>query len=179
MQRMHGTLSSSKKMSLGAMVTSLSLVLLYVSNLWSTGRMAAIFIMAFLPCVLIIERGRGAAFICYMATSLLGLLLMPSKLSILPYVAAFGYYGLVKDWVEDRVRHGIQWLLKLLALDVGGALWYVAAMYLFLGQLELPWGVPLWLAALIAQPVLLAADWLLGQVVDYYVAHLRRWFMRG
>lgn len=88
--------------------------------------------------VMIIETGLKGGVILYAAAVILGALLIPNKLAILPYACVFGIYGIVKYEIEKIKTPIVQILLKIIFF--GGVL----AVFLFffeeliMGSIALP-----------------------------------------
>jgi riboflavin transporter FmnP len=81
-----------KRISLTAMLTALAVVLLYVSALLPTMRLALVVTAGLLTAVAILESGISAGIMLFAATSLLGLFVSPMRGTVLIYVLFFGYY---------------------------------------------------------------------------------------
>ncbi|MBQ9707687.1 MAG: hypothetical protein IJV66_00690 [Firmicutes bacterium] len=55
---------------------------------------------SFFTAFMLLETGTGGALLLYAAASILGFFLLPNKLAIVPYVFLFGYYGILKFYIE-------------------------------------------------------------------------------
>jgi hypothetical protein len=105
--------------SLAAMFAAFSVIFLYLAGILPTGRVTMYFLSSLFAAGMVIERQTLLAFAVYAATSLLGLLILPDRLSVLPYVLLFGHYGIGKLWLESNVRDKITaFLLKLVYFDI-------------------------------------------------------------
>ena len=73
-----------------------------------------------------------------MAAVILGLILVPNKLGMLPYICLFGYYGVVKFYIEKNLRPNIQLIMKavLFAVVVAIGLWGTKG--LLFGNIQIP-----------------------------------------
>ncbi|MCL2672336.1 MAG: hypothetical protein FWF10_09935 [Clostridiales bacterium] len=85
-----------------AMVISLSVLYLYAAEMLPAG----CFVFAFLACLCMepLAEQRGAGLISFIAVTLLGFFLLPSRLIWFFYVAVLGHYGLMRNWLYARTR---------------------------------------------------------------------------
>lgn len=88
--------------------------------------------------VMIMETGVKGGIALYVAAVLLGFLVVPNKVGILPYACLFGLYGVVKYYIEKIKNPVGQVVLKVIFFGaaVTGAL--MAFQGLFLGNIDLP-----------------------------------------
>ena len=64
-----------------------------------------------------IELGKRYGFLCYGATAFLALLLAPSVEAKVLFVLFFGYYPVLKAWIESLQSAVLQWGAKLLLFN--------------------------------------------------------------
>lgn len=84
---------------------------------------------------MVIEKGPKQGIILYAAASLLGFILLPNKLGVLPFAAFFGYYGILKFYIEKLTKPAAQVIVKasffalimLAALKIGGEILFGSA----------------------------------------------------
>lgn len=113
--------------------------------------------------------GVGGALLVYLGASLLGLILIPNKLALIPYVAMFGYYPILKFYIEKINSGIIQVIFK--------AVYFAAATCLAL----------LCFKAVIAQSihmpdypvaVLIIGGIILLMLYDFVMTFLINWYIR-
>lgn len=63
---------------------------------------------------MIVEKGPKEGIILYAASVLLGLILVPNKLGLLPFIAFFGYYGVLKYYIERLRKLPVQLIVKII-----------------------------------------------------------------
>lgn len=120
-------------MALCGVLAALSLVLLWLACLAPSGRMGVVAVAGLVPAMAVVSYGLGAGFLCYGATGILGLFLLPDKGCALLYVAFFGLYPMVKNLIERLHRLIPELICKLVFFNV------VLAVFLFvLSGLLLP-----------------------------------------
>ncbi|MBR4435361.1 MAG: hypothetical protein IKS90_04610 [Clostridia bacterium] len=116
-------LTSTTKLTIGAMTTALGVLFMYAASVFPTGRIALIFLASLVIWIPINERGGlPVALVCYLATAVLTLILIPNKLYPLGYALFIGLYGFVKLGVDNFVRDRIMaFALKLIIMNLLGA----------------------------------------------------------
>ena len=79
-----GAGKSAGRAALVGVLSALSLVFLYASALVPTGQMGVVAVAGLLVAAAVVSGGLSAGFLCYGATGLLGLLLLPDKANAYP-----------------------------------------------------------------------------------------------
>ena len=151
---------------------ALALLLFTVSPVATVGT-AALAAVCGIPVV--VESGRRAALIHFVAVALLAWLLIPAAEGTLLYTAFFGWYTVLKAWLEQKhlsrpAEWGIKIALFLLAVGGGGTAGY------FLLTPTLPdwavwWMLPI--AAVVLVAILVIYDYALTGLVGTYITRLR------
>lgn len=95
------------------MICGVSVVLLYLSSIIPTARLAVIAIAGLLPAAAVMRDRVSYGFLCYAATAILAFILIPAKDSAILYTAFFGLYPMIKILIEKLRRLPLEWLLKL------------------------------------------------------------------
>ena len=88
--------------------------------------------------VMIIETGIKGGIGLYVAAILLGLLIVPNKLGILPYVCLFGLYGILKYYIEKIKHPAGQVALKIIFFAAILSVGILGFKELLLGDIKLP-----------------------------------------
>mgnify|MGYP001020676586 FL=1 len=108
----------TKRIASEAMLSAVSVLTLYLSSVMPTMRIGLAAIAGILPAYIVIRFGTAAGFICYTATSLLSLLLLPNKMTVLLYIILFGHYPMLKSLIERIGKLFLEWVLKLALFNV-------------------------------------------------------------
>ncbi len=127
-----------RRLALCAVLTAMSVVLLYLSALLPTGQLAVSAMAALLPAAAVICCGLGWGAGVYVATSLLALLLVPQKGSVLAYCLVLGHYPVFKSLIERLDRLALEWVLKLCLFYALLAVFYFGFSQLFLELISVP-----------------------------------------
>lgn len=162
-------------LTLTAMLTALCVVLLYISAVLPTMRLAIVTVAGLLTAAAIIENGIAAGIFLFTASSLLGLLISPLRGNILIYMLFFGYYPIAKGIIEKIRLKPMEWALKLLLFNL--ALTAAALLYRkgFLSGIELP-QLAVYLFYLAANAAFVVYDIAFSGLIAWY---LRRFKKRG
>ena len=96
--------------ALVGVLSALSLVFLYASALVPTGQMGVVAVAGLMVAAAVVSGGLSAGFLCYGATGLLGLLLLPDKANALLYLLFFGLWPILKSLIERLRRIILEWV---------------------------------------------------------------------
>lgn len=140
---------NTRKLTLAALLGALQLVLLLLSAVLPSGRLAFAALAGVLGAGILLECGLKHTILAYIAVSLLGLLLLPQKGMAALFALFFGYYPMVKSGAERLDRRWKEWLVKLGVFNLAFAAAYALLRLGFLSGVELPglWLGFLWLGA--------------------------------
>lgn len=162
----------TKDMALCGVFTALGLVILLFTAIPVTEISLAVLAgMTVVPVV--IECGKKAGVLSFLAVSLLSLFLVPSLEGKGLYIAFFGYYGIVKALLE---RHSLpfwaEWGIKLGLFNLAMVSLYWILLRFFsleadsftIAGISLPW-----VFLLLGNGVFLVYDWCLTRLIGVYL----------
>ena len=161
--------SKTGKIAMGGICTALAVIFMFGASFVPGIELTLFLISSLFTAVMVLETGAAGGLSVYAASSLLGLILVPNKMALIPYIICFGYYAVLKYYIE-KIKSGIlQMTLKVI---------YFAAV-LFIGLFVLKSvftaGVhmPDW-------PVggLFAAGLVMMILYDYILTFLINWYIR-
>lgn len=109
---------NTRQVAYTAMVGALSVLILYLSTILPTGRIALVAAAGILPAILVIKYGVLSGFILYGLVSVLSLLLLPNKMNAVLYILLFGHYPMFKSLIERINKLWVEGVLKLLLFNV-------------------------------------------------------------
>lgn len=104
--------SKAGRTALAGVLAAGSLALLWVTCLSPTGRLGLNAAAGLFPMAAVMAAGRSAGYLCWAASGVLGLILLPDKGTALMYLLFFGLYPVLKSWFEGRRSQTLAWLLK-------------------------------------------------------------------
>ena len=171
----------SFKVALGGVVAALSLLLMLVAGV-TTSLVYAIpmFTGAFLMA-LVIEFGAGFAGLEYLAISIISMLLLGNKEAAIMYGAFFGYYPIIKSFIEKRMGKVLSWVVKYIIFNISMVVAYFVVSKIFMitfDDMEV-FGKYAMLILLIAGNVLFVVyDIMLTRLVTLYIYRWQKFIKR-
>ena len=132
--------SGSRRVAAGGVLAAGSLALLWLACVAPSGRLGLAAVAGLFPVASVLTAGKAAGYLCWAASGILGLILMPDKGIALIYLVFFGLYPVVKGQIESLRRQALEWLLKLACFNGVLTLLLLAFRPLFLPAL------PQWLS---------------------------------
>ena len=168
-------MSKSGKIALGGLLTALGVVLMFLTGLIPIGTYALPAIAGVLLIVAVIEIGAKWAWMIYAAVAVLSLLFAADKEAALLFVLFFGYYPVLKSFLERISNKVLSWISKFAVFNVA----VVACFFLAVNFLQLPedsftvFGIYLpWVFLIVGNAVFLIYDIALSGLVATYVEKL-------
>ena len=157
------------QIALGGICLALALVFMFGGTFVPGIELTLFAIASLFTAVMVIETGIGGGVLLFAAACLLGLILIPNKLALLPYIAFFGYWAIPKYFIEKISAAAGQIACKCA----------VFVLILCLGLL----GFREVLASAVSLPdypaaALIAAGTLLLLLYDYVLTFLINWYYR-
>ncbi len=120
----------NSKVALGAMLSALSVVVLLPTAIevmvYALPAVASVFV-AFAT----VEMGRKWAFAVFVCSSVVGLIIVPNKEAVILYAAFFGYYPILKSYLESKNKRALEYAVKLVVFNITMITAYLAMIYIF------------------------------------------------
>ena len=153
---------SARTIALAGLLAAAALVIQLLADLIPSGWTALTAVAGLAVAMAVSSTGYLAGALCYVASGLLSLLLLPAKHVAVLYVCLFGLYPLVKSLLERCKRRAVEYVFKLAFFDlVFGLLYLLAYGLLFQSVVEA------WTAPLPMLPVLFGAGNIVFLLYDY------------
>ncbi|MBR3149605.1 MAG: hypothetical protein IKF64_05485 [Eubacterium sp.] len=137
-------MNSSKAVAFSGMFAALQLVLLFLgSTMWVLCYSAPLFCGL---VMIILKESAGVKYcvLSYIASSIIGILFLPDKECVLTYVFFFGYYTIIRDYLNKPAKW-LSYVLKFLLYNASIGLSQLMLIYVFhipfdneLGKLGIP-----------------------------------------
>jgi hypothetical protein len=137
----------SFKVAFGGVVAALSVMLMLSTGLIPTLTYAIPAIVGALLMTVVIEISPVFAGAIYVAVSTLSLLVVADKEAAVMYAAFFGYYPIIKSFIERKTGKMVSWVVKYIIFNISMIVSYlvVAKVFMitfddieFLGKFALP-----------------------------------------
>ncbi|HWR24000.1 MAG TPA: hypothetical protein VN366_11060 [Feifaniaceae bacterium] len=173
---MNRRLNPSKQLTLGAMVTALTVLSLYAVAVLPVGSVPLYFLASFFMYILACEGAYAAALLSFLASAALSFFLLPEKSPVLFYAALLGHYGIFRTALQGRVENKfLLMLIKLLYCDVFAGAGLYIGLYVWGGlDIALPETLPVWAVVVLSQAALLVYDILYALSASIYEARFRK-----
>lgn len=164
--------AKTKSIAVGGFLAALTLISLFLATVVPTGRLSLYALSSFPTAVIVIEYGirRGWAF--YASTALLGLIIIPDKTAVIPFIVFFGIYGAVKYHIEKIRKLFIEYPLKLLYFNLCLAAALITLREFFFAGSQLD-KFPLGLLIIAFEVVFILYDYVYTLFIDYYHNRLK------
>ena len=157
------------KIAMGGICTALAVIFMFGASFVPGIELTLYLISSLFTAVMVLEAGAAGGLSVFAAASLLGLILVPNKLALIPYIFCFGYYAVLKYFIEKAKSGVLQITLK--------AIYFAAVLFivLFLFKSVLVSGIhtPDWPAG-----GLFAAGIVMMMLYDYVLTFLIGWYRR-
>ena len=163
--------SKTKRLVVSALMSALGVVFLYLGALVEVASLSMAVIASM--CVILVAAEYGGAYpwLVYAVTSTASLLLLPNKEAAVAFALFFGFYPIIKRWLDQKKRLA-SWIIKELIFNAALALDVLLSMLLLTaGNAEpLPIIIAYIVIAEIAFPLY---DFALSRVVLIYTRKIR------
>lgn len=121
--------------ALCGVVSALSVVVMMLTTVVSVATYAASALAGMLLAVIVIEINCKWAVASYIAVSFVSLLIVPDKETVLFYIFFFGYYPMLKQLIESRIKNrAVQLVVKTLIFSASA----IAIYFLSINFLGIP-----------------------------------------
>ncbi len=156
----------TRKIALTGILSALIVIVLFLESIAPTGRLGFYVLAGFILSVVMLEAGVKWAWAAYVVTCAAGLLLIPEKLNVLPYVLFFGIYTILKFHIESLRKPWLEILLKLIAFNLFlWPAWSIAKVFL---PLSLTQGTMIIVTGIVFQVVFVIYDILFTAWIRFY-----------
>lgn len=167
------------KLAFSSVMTALTVVCLYGSVVFPTGKITLLAMTSLCVLVTQTECGTKFSFMQFVASGLIGSLLVPFKSQIIIYIAFIGYYPIVKSYVERLCKPWMERLVKFLFFNAILIALYFTFKYFLLAYIN--FGTifnivfsHLFLAVVVAEFIFALYDYMLSMLAAYYVNVVKR-----
>ena len=164
--------SKTMKIALGGICLALTVIFLFGGSIVPGIELTLFAISSLFTAVMILETGVKGGVLLYAGAVLLGFAIIPNKLAMIPYAFFFGYYGIVKYYIEKLPGRWIQLALKTGLFAVLLSIGLIGFKKLLLGSIHLP-DYPVWLLILAGIAFLLLYDFVYTFLIGFYLRRIK------
>lgn len=157
-----------RSLTRSALSAAAGTVILALASVLPWGRLVLLFAAAVGVIFVRVSCSCAWALGCYAVTSLLGLILLPTKSSAILYAGFFGYYPLVKLSAERLGNKALRWGAKIIVFNAALMAFYLLARAAFndvIGNTPMP----LWMLWIAANGAFVLYDIALSRLILYYL----------
>lgn len=161
------------RITLGGICLALTVISMYAASVVPGVELTLLAVSSLFTAVMLLETGVGGALLLYGAAVILGIALVPNKLAVIPYGFFFGYYGILKYYIEKI--HGAlpQLALKLLFFAAAMCAGMLGFKELLIGSVPFP-DCPVVLIVIGCILLLTLYDFIFSGLISFYIRRIRR-----
>lgn len=156
------------KLSLGGICLALTIIFMSAGSFVPGIELTLFALSSIFTAVMILETGVGGGIILYAAAALLGFIIIPNKLALIPYVFLFGYYGILKYFIEKIPNAIVQVAVKAVFFAALLCLGLLGFRELLLGSIKLP-DYPAAVLIIGGILMMLLYDYIFTMIINYYI----------
>ena len=170
--KIRNKMNKTKQISLCAMLSAMGVVMLWIGSFVEVADISMAVVASMLCVFAVIEYGKGAPWLVFSVTALLSLLLLPNKSPALMYALFFGFYPILKEYLE-KLRRWISWVCKLGIFNVCLAVIVMASRIVLAEDISLPAELYI-IGFVIAQAMFVLYDVALTRLISFYIYSVRK-----
>ncbi|MDK2805473.1 MAG: hypothetical protein PWQ94_637 [Thermoanaerobacterium sp.] len=165
---------NAKSLSLGGVIAALNMVILFIASVMPTSRLFFLVVSSFAISIMVIETGSIGGLVFYLATSILSLILIPNKLISVYYICFFGFYGIIKSYIEKkRFRMYMELALKLIVFNISLFVVYIIFSRIFMMKVFVT-ALPFIAIFILLQISFLVYDYVYTVFISFYYKNAKR-----
>lgn len=164
--------TKTSKIALGGICLALTVAFIFGGSVIPGIELTLFAVSSLFTAVMIIESGVRGGIMLYVAAVILSLIIVPNKLAVIPYAFLFGYYGILKFYIEKLSSRIIQLVVKaaFFAALLSAAL--LGFKELFLGSINLP-DYPLGLLIAAGIFMMILYDFIFTFLISFYMRRIK------
>ena len=157
------------KIAMGGICTALAVIFMFGASFVPGIELTLFLISSLFTAVMVLEAGAAGGLSVFAAASILGLILVPNKLALIPYIFCFGYYAVLKFYIE-KIKSGV---LQMTIKVIYFAAIVLLGLLVFKSVLTAGIHMPDWpVAGLIIAGIVMLV------LYDYVMTFLINWYRR-
>lgn len=158
----------TKVVATGGILMVLSIVLLYGATIVPGVELCFYCLTSLVSAIMVIEGGFSGGRIFYVGTSILGLIIIPDKTAVLPYILLFGLYANLKAYAEKSSSRPVQIIVKsILFVLMFGAV-YKLCLGVLINSDSMLWSMPWFIIGAAGYVFFILYDTVLSMLIGWY-----------
>lgn len=164
--------SNTSKIALGGICLALTAVFMFAGSIVPGIELTLFAVSSLFTAVMIIETGVRGGMLLYAAASILGLIIIPNKLAIIPYAFFFGYYGILKYYIEKFKSRYVQLTVKIVFFAIVLCTGLIGFRELLLGSIHLP-DYPVAILIISGTAMMAVYDYIYTMLINFYMRRIK------
>lgn len=152
---------------------ALTIIFMFAASIAPGIELTLFAISSFFVAVMILESGVGSAILLYVSACILGFILVPNKVGLIPYICLFGYYGIAKYYFEKFTKASIQIFIKLFFFAAVMCLGFLGFKEILLGAIKLP-DYPIFVLIIAGTLFMMLYDYIYTLIINFYMIKVQR-----
>ena len=161
------------RIALGAVFSALGLLLLYAASVTPSGQLGMTAAAGIFPAAALISGEGPAGWLCFAATGILAFFLIPDKGCALLYLIFFGFYPVLKHYIEKLKKLPLEWFFKLVVCNGVLAVFWFLLRAVLLKQLPAVFD-SLWLFWIAGNLSFVLYDLGFSRLMSFYLVRIHR-----
>lgn len=162
----------SRIVALGGIFSAICIISLYIAVYMPTNRLFFYSLSSIFVSFIIMESGVKGGWLFYIATSSLSMLLIPNKISLIPYLIFFGIYGIIKYYIESMNKLLIEIILKGIFFLTSEVAIYI--LYTKVFGMVISSKIPVYWVFGVFVLIFYVYDYVYTKIISYYTARFKR-----
>ncbi len=157
---------------MGGICLALTVIFMFAGSIVPGIELTLFAVSSLFTAVMIMEAGVKGGVLLYAAAVILGFVIVPNKLALIPYAFFFGYYGILKFFIE-KLRNGIlQIVIKTAFFAALLCIGLLGFKELLLGAVALP-DYPVVILIIAGILIMLVYDYIYTLLINFYLKRIR------
>jgi len=160
------------KISMCGIMAALSVAVMYLGSIIEVLDLSVAVLASLFCIVAVIEIGSKWAWGIYGATALISAFLLPNKFPAAVYIIFAGFYPIIKEKLEGKIRPRVlSYIIKLAIFNLCFAV--IVAVSVFVLRLPLEKGWMLWALIALGNVTFVVYDFALTRLITVYIVTIR------
>lgn len=161
------------KLALGGICLALTIVFMFAGSIAPGIELTLFAISSVFVAVMILESGVSGAILLYLAAVILGLILVPNKIGLVPYIFLFGYYGIAKYFIEKLPKATSQIIVKVIFFAAVMCVGFLGFKEILFGAVDLP-DFPVAILIIAGTVFMMLYDYIYTLAINIYIRKIQR-----
>ncbi len=164
--------TKTSRLALGGICLALTIVFMFAGSIVPGIELTLFAISSLFTAVMILETDVRGGLILFAGASILGLILVPNKVAALPYVFFFGYYGILKFYIEKLPKAVLQITVKVLFFAAVMCAGLLGFRELLFAGIDLP-NAPAAVLIIGGVVILTLYDYIYTLIINFYIHRIK------